>query len=128
MRPVDADKEATLERASSRGKKKRTLAQAQAEEAPAEGGREREMHRLREDYEVAAQRLLDVTNEFAIRTSLPPYIRPHSLTTRPGRHRRHRDYTSTVALSYATHFESATYTPSSRGVRGVNEGPGMSRA
>ena len=72
LRPVVADEEATLERGSSRGKKKRTLTQAPAEEAPAEGGREREKRRLREDYEVAAQRLLDVTNEFAIRTSLPP--------------------------------------------------------
>ena len=72
LQPVNADEEATLEHGSSRGKKKRTLAQAQAEGAQAEGDREREKRRLREDYEVAAQRLLDVTNEFAIRTSLPP--------------------------------------------------------
>ncbi|KAI9453898.1 hypothetical protein BJY52DRAFT_1205372 [Lactarius psammicola] len=70
-RPVDADDE-VLERASSRGKKKRTLAQAQAEEAPAEGGPEREKRRLREDFEVAAQRLQDVTNAFGTRVSLPP--------------------------------------------------------
>ena len=72
QRPVDADEEVTLERASSRRKKKRTLAQAQAEEAPAEGGREREKRRLREDFEVAAQRLQDVTNGFGTRASLPP--------------------------------------------------------
>jgi hypothetical protein len=66
QRPIDADEEV-----ASRGKKKRTLAQAQAEEPPAEGGRERES-RLREDFEVAAQRLQDVTNAFGTRTSLPP--------------------------------------------------------
>ncbi|KAH8992191.1 hypothetical protein EDB92DRAFT_590748 [Lactarius akahatsu] len=71
-RPVDADDEVALERASSRGKKKRTLAQAQAEEAPAEGGPEREKRRLREDFEVTAQRLQDVTNAFGTRASLPP--------------------------------------------------------
>ncbi|KAH9173076.1 hypothetical protein EDB89DRAFT_1961167 [Lactarius sanguifluus] len=70
-RLVDADDEVALERASSRGKKKRTLAQAQAEEAPAEGGPEREKRRLREDFEVTAQRLQDVTNAFG-RASLPP--------------------------------------------------------
>ena len=55
-----------LERASSRGKEKHTLAQEQAEEAPApeEGGREREQHRICEDFEVVAQRLQDVTNAF----------------------------------------------------------------
>ncbi|KAH8985000.1 hypothetical protein EDB86DRAFT_3084102, partial [Lactarius hatsudake] len=71
-RPIDADDEVALERASSRGKKKRTLAQAQAEEAPAEGGPEREKRRLREDFEVTAQRLQDVTNAFGTRASLPP--------------------------------------------------------
>ena len=71
-RRVDADEDVELERASSRGKKKRTLAQAQAEEAPAEAGREREKRRLREDFEVAAQRLQDVTNAFGTRASLPP--------------------------------------------------------
>ena len=71
-RQVDADDEVALERASSRGKKKRTLAQAQAEEAPAEGGPEREKRRLREDFEVTAQRLQDVTNAFVTRASLPP--------------------------------------------------------
>jgi hypothetical protein len=72
---VDADEDVELERASSRGKKKRTLAQAQAEEAPApaEGGREREKCRIREDFEVAAQRLQDVTNAFGTtRASRPP--------------------------------------------------------
>jgi hypothetical protein len=74
-RPVDADEEVALERALSalsRGKKKRTLAQAQAEEAPAEGGREREKRRLREEFLVAAQRLQDVTNGFGTRASLSP--------------------------------------------------------
>jgi hypothetical protein len=74
-RRVDLDEDVELERASSRGKKKRTLAQAQAEEAPApaEGGREREKRRIREDFEVAAQRLQDVTNAFGTtRASLPP--------------------------------------------------------
>ncbi len=71
-RPVDADEEVILERASSRGKKKRTLAQGQTEEAPAEGGRECEKRRLREDFEVAAQRLQDVTNAIGTRASLTP--------------------------------------------------------
>ena len=73
-RRVDVDEDVELERASNRGKKKRTLAQAQAEEAPApaEGGREREKRRIREDFEVAAQRLQDVTNAFGSRASLPP--------------------------------------------------------
>jgi hypothetical protein len=74
-RRVDVDEDIELERASSRGKKKRTLAQAQAEEAPApaEGGREREKRRIREDFEVTAQRLQDVTNAFGTtRASLPP--------------------------------------------------------
>ncbi|KAN0131155.1 hypothetical protein V8E53_011047 [Lactarius tabidus] len=74
-RRVDVDEDIELERASSRGKKKRTLAQAQAEEAPApaEGSREREKRRIREDFEVTAQRLLDVTNAFGTtRASLPP--------------------------------------------------------
>jgi hypothetical protein len=70
--PVDANEEVALERASSRGKKKRTLAQAQVEEAPAEGVREREKRCFREDFEVAAQRLQDVTNGFRTRTSLLP--------------------------------------------------------
>jgi hypothetical protein len=74
-RRVDVDEDIELERASSRGKKKRTLAQAQAEEAPApaEGGREREKRQIREDLEVTAQRLQDVTNAFGTtRASLPP--------------------------------------------------------
>ena len=69
---MDVDEDVELERASNRGKKKRTLAQAQAEEAPTEGGREREKRRIREDFEVAAQRLQDVTNAFGARSSLPP--------------------------------------------------------
>jgi hypothetical protein len=70
---VDVD-DVELERASSREKKKRTLTQAQAEEAPApaKGGREREKRRTREDFEVAAQRLQDVTNAFGSRSSLLP--------------------------------------------------------
>ncbi|KAN0131166.1 hypothetical protein V8E53_011058 [Lactarius tabidus] len=74
-RRVDVDEDIELERASSRGKKKRTLAQAQAEEAPApaEGDREHEKRRIREDFEVTAQRLQDVTNAFGTtRASLPP--------------------------------------------------------
>ena len=67
QRPVDADEEV-----ARRGKKKRTFAQAQAEEAPAEGGRERERRRLRDDFEVVTQRLQDVTNGFGTRSSLPP--------------------------------------------------------
>ena len=65
-RQVDVDGDVEIERASSRGKKKRTLARAQAEEAPApaEGGREREKRRIREDFEVTAQRLQDITNAF----------------------------------------------------------------
>ena len=51
--------------------KGRILAQTQAEEAPAEGGRECEKRRLCEDFEVAGQRLRDVTNEFGTRTSPP---------------------------------------------------------
>jgi hypothetical protein len=74
-RRADADENIELERASSRGKKKRILAQAQAEDvpAPAEGGREREKRRIREDFEVAAQRLQDVTNASGTTyVSLPP--------------------------------------------------------
>jgi hypothetical protein len=71
-RRADGDEDIELERASNRGKKKRTLAQAQAEEAPAEAGRESEKRRIREDFKVAAQRLQDVTNSFGIRASLPP--------------------------------------------------------
>jgi hypothetical protein len=60
---VDVGEDVGPERASSRGKKKRTLAQAQAE---------REKRRIREDFEVDAQRLQDVTNAFGARSSLPP--------------------------------------------------------
>ena len=52
--------------------KKCTLTQARAEEAPAEAGRDREKRRIREDFEVAAQRLQDVTNSFGTRASLHP--------------------------------------------------------
>ena len=40
--------------------------------APAEGGREREKRRIREDFDVAAQRLQDMTNAFGARASLIP--------------------------------------------------------
>ncbi|KAF8264669.1 hypothetical protein EI94DRAFT_1805554 [Lactarius quietus] len=62
-RRVDADEDTELERASGRGKKKHTLAQAQTEEVPVEeSGREGEKRRIREDFEVAARRLQDVTS------------------------------------------------------------------
>ena len=51
--------------------KERMLAPTQADEAPTEGGRECEKRRLRESFEVAAQRLQDVTNGFGTRTSPP---------------------------------------------------------
>ena len=50
-RQADTDEDIELERASSRGKKRR-LAQTQAEEAPAEAGREREERCIREDSDV----------------------------------------------------------------------------
>jgi len=53
------------------GKKKRTLAREQAEEMPVEGGREREKRRLGEYFEVAAQRLQDVTDVGLARLFLP---------------------------------------------------------
>ena len=58
----------------TRGRKKRSLAPSQPEEAPApaEGGREREKRRIREDFDVAAQRLQDMTNAFGARASLIP--------------------------------------------------------
>ena len=60
-RRVDVDEDVELERPSRRGKK-RILAQLQAEEAPApaEGDRERK-RRIREDFEVAARRLQDMS-------------------------------------------------------------------
>ncbi|KAH9978470.1 hypothetical protein BJV74DRAFT_859380 [Russula compacta] len=72
QRSSGANEEVHLERVTSKGKKKRTLTQAQAEEAPAEDGHEREKRRLREDPEIAGQRLQDVTNGSGGRVSLPP--------------------------------------------------------
>ena len=88
-RRVDVDEDVELERASNRGKKKRTLAQTQAEEAPAEGGREREKRRIREDFDVAAQRLQDVTNAFGARVSMPTLD------------------TNIFGISYETHSETS---------------------
>ena len=70
-RLTDVNEDIKIERASGRGKKKRTLVQAQAEEAPAEAGREREQRRIREAFEVATRRLQDVTNSFGTRAALP---------------------------------------------------------
>jgi hypothetical protein len=73
-RRVDADEVVELEHALSRGKKKRTVSQVPAEEAPAptEGGPVREKRWICENF-VAAQRLQDVTNAFGTtRASLPP--------------------------------------------------------
>ena len=61
-----------LDRASSRGKKKHILAQAEESPTPAEGGREREKRQIREDFEVATQRFQDVTIAFGSRALLPP--------------------------------------------------------
>ena len=73
-RRVEADDAIEFERASRRGRKKRSLAPSQPEEvpAPAEGGREREKRRIREDFDVAAQQLQDMTNAFGARASLIP--------------------------------------------------------
>jgi hypothetical protein len=70
--PVNTDEEVPLERATSKGKKKRTLMQAQAEELLPESEYERGKRRLREDPEVAGQQLQDVTNAFGARVVLPP--------------------------------------------------------
>jgi hypothetical protein len=74
-RRVDMNGDVELERASSRRDKKSALAQAQAEEAlaTAQGGRGCEKCRFREDFEVATQRLQDVTNAFGTGASLPPF-------------------------------------------------------
>jgi hypothetical protein len=72
QRPTNANEQLPLEHAASKGKKKRTLTQAQAEEVLAGDNREREKRRLREDPEIAGQRLQDVTNAFGARVSLPP--------------------------------------------------------
>jgi hypothetical protein len=65
QRATNANEEPYLERATSKGKKKRTLMQAQAED-----DRERENRRQRDDD--ILQRLQDVTNAFGSRVSLPP--------------------------------------------------------
>jgi hypothetical protein len=70
-RPTNANEEPNLERVTNKGKKKRTLTQAQAEEVVVEDVREREKRRLRDDPEIAGQRLQDVTNAFGSRVSLP---------------------------------------------------------
>ena len=71
-RPTNSNEEPHLERATSSGKKKRTLTHAQADEVVSEDDREREKRRLRDDPETAGQRLQDVTNAFGSRVSLPP--------------------------------------------------------
>ncbi len=72
QRPNNANEEFHLERATSKGKKKRAFMQAQPEEVVVEGDREREKRRLREVPDIAGQRLQDVTNAFGSRVSLPP--------------------------------------------------------
>jgi hypothetical protein len=69
--PADINEVAHLERVMDKGKKKRTLTQAQ-EEAPAEDDYEREKRRLREDPDLAGQRLQELTNAFGPRIPLPP--------------------------------------------------------
>jgi len=69
QRPINSNEEPYLERATSKGKKKRTSTQARADE---EDDPERETRRLRDDPEIAGQRLQDVTNAFGTRVSLPP--------------------------------------------------------
>lgn len=71
QRPTNANEQLLLEHSMSKGKKKRTLTQAQAEEVSAGDDREREKRRLREDPEIEGQRLQDVTNAFGPRVSLP---------------------------------------------------------
>jgi hypothetical protein len=72
QRPADTSKDTDLGHETSKGKKKRTLTQAQAEEAPTGDGHEREKRRLREDPDVAGPRLQDLTNAFGPRIPLPP--------------------------------------------------------
>jgi hypothetical protein len=74
QRQTDTNEDTPLERGASKGKKKRTLTQAQAEEAPAEDNHEREKRRLREDPDVVGQRLQDLTNAFGSRIPLPPLV------------------------------------------------------
>ena len=71
-RSTNANEEPYLDRATSKGKKKRILTQAQADELVVEDDREREKRRLRDDPEIVGQRLQDVTNAFGSRVSLPP--------------------------------------------------------
>ena len=72
QRQTSANDESFLERATSKGKKKRTLTQAQADEVVVENDREREKRRLRDDPEITGQRLQDAMNAFGSRISLPP--------------------------------------------------------
>jgi hypothetical protein len=72
QRHTDTHEDVPTERGASKGKKKRTLTQAQAEEAPAEDDHEREKRRLREDRDVVGQRLQDLTKAFGSRIPLPP--------------------------------------------------------
>jgi hypothetical protein len=71
-RSTNANEEPYLERATSKGKKKRILTQAQANELVVEDYHEHEKPRLRDDPEIVGQRLQDVTNAFGSRVSLPP--------------------------------------------------------
>lgn len=72
QRPTNANEVPYLERATSKGKKKCTLTQAQADEVVVEDDREREKCRLRHDSEIVGRRLQNVTNAFGSRVSLPP--------------------------------------------------------
>jgi hypothetical protein len=72
LRQRPTNEQLPFERATSKGKKKRTLTQAQAEEVLPEDDHEREKRRLREDPAITGQRLQDVTNAFGARASLPP--------------------------------------------------------
>lgn len=71
QRPANAAEEPNLERVTNKSKKKRTLIQSQADEVVVEDVREREKRRLRDDPEIAGQRLQDKTNAFGSRISLP---------------------------------------------------------
>jgi hypothetical protein len=72
QRPAATNEDTHLEHGSSKWKKKRTLMRPQAEEAPAEDSHERENRCLREEPDVAGQRLQDLTNAFGPRIPLPP--------------------------------------------------------
>jgi hypothetical protein len=73
-RRVDADTDVELERALSRGEMVHTLAQVQAEEVPVKSGRDHEKGQNRKMFDIAAQRLQDVTNTFG----LGPLMRTHA--------------------------------------------------